>query len=319
MSTQQNPERVKEIMSWYPTLTDEQRNNFLDIINYGRIGGSGKFVLLPVDQGFEHGPGRSFEGNPEMYDPTNQAQLAVDAGCNAYAAPLGSLEIAHDVVQEHKLPTILKVNNHDMMMPDSDDPFPAITSWVDDAARLGANAVGFTIYPGSSHAFKMYDQVRALARDARKAGLIVVVWTYPRGSGLVAADEGMDKKDVEVAVDVTAYAVQIAALIGAHIIKVKPPKALVGLKDSVKKEAYKDKPIEKLSDRIKLVMQAAFNSKRVVINSGGEAKETKDVLEEVKELALGGSFGSIVGRNAFQRPHKEAVELLHKIQDIYAS
>ena len=304
-------------MSWYPELTDEQRSNFLKIINYGRIGGSGKFVILPVDQGFEHGPSRSFESNPVMYDPAAHAQLAIDSGCNAYAAPLGALEAAAEVIKKAELPTILKVNNHDLLMPDESDPFPAVTSWVDDAVRLGCAGVGFTIYQGSTHSREMYNELRDLVRAARKSGHVVVVWSYPRGSGLIPADEKLKPKDIETAVDVVAYAVHIAALLGAHIIKCKPPIALVGLKDSKKRDVYKDKPIEKLSERMRLIMQAAFNGHRVVINSGGEAKGEKDIVDEVRELQAGGSFGSIVGRNAFQRPKQEAIKLLHQIQDIY--
>lgn len=309
---------TQEILSWYPTLTDVQRANFTRLIEFGRIGGSGKFVILPVDQGFEHGPGRSFESNVSMYDPAAHVELAIGAGCNAYAAPLGALEAAYEVTQEVGVPTILKVNNHDSMMPDSADPFPAVTSWADDALRLGASAVGFTIYPGSVHAREMYSQLRDLVAAARKAGVIVVVWTYARGTGLTPADESLTSKDIETAVDVVAYGVQVAALLGAHIIKCKPPKALIGLSDSVKREVYKDTPIDTLSARIKIVMKAAFNGKRVVINSGGEAKEEQEILKEVHELKEGGSFGSIVGRNAFQRPQTEAIALLNKIQDIYA-
>jgi fructose-bisphosphate aldolase, class I len=314
-----NQSRVEEILSWYPAFTGTQSENLLKLINFGRIGGSGNFVILPVDQGFEHGPGRSFEPSPSMYDPCNQAQLAIDAGCNAYAAPLGSLEIANSLIKESGIPTILKVNNHDGMMPDGNDPSPATTSWVEDAVRLGCAAVGFTIYPGSEKAREMYEQVRMLVADARKAGLIVVVWTYPRGSGLTPADESLSPKDIETAVDVVAYAVQIAALLGAHIIKCKPPKGVIGLKDSVKRGVYKDTSIINLEDRIRIIMKAAFSGKRIVINSGGESKGSEEIINEVIELKNGGSFGSIVGRNAFQRPQSEAVELLNKIQDIYVA
>jgi class I fructose-bisphosphate aldolase len=301
-----NNNRVSEILSWYPSLTNMQRHNLLRIIRYGRIGGSGKFVILPVDQGFEHGPGRSFQPNPAGYDPLYHAQLAVDAGCNAYAAPLGALEAAMDVTAMTELPTILKVNSHDLMMPDGDDPFPAVTSWVDDAIRLNCAAVGFTIYPGSNRSREMYGQVRELVDDAKAAGKVVVIWAYPRGSGLPS-------KDSETAVDICCYAVHI----GAHIIKCKPTKDLIGLPDHIKKGTYDGIPIDTLADRTKLVIKSAFNGHRIVINSGGEAKGNDEVLEEIRQLKDGGSFGSIVGRNAFQRPRDESISLLHQIQDIY--
>jgi class I fructose-bisphosphate aldolase len=302
--------RVSEILSWYPALTNMQKHNLLRFINYGRIGGTGKFVLLPVDQGFEHGPGRSFEPNPAGYDPTYHPKLAIESGCNGYAAPLGQIEAAVDVIASAELPTILKVNSHDLMMPDDTDPNPAITSWVDDAVRLNCAAVGFTIYPGSVHSKDMYEQVRELANDARVAGLVVVVWAYPRGSGLPS-------KDVETAVDIVCYAVHIAAQLGAHIIKCKPSKAVIGLPDHVKKETYKGVPIDTLADRTKIVVKSAFDGHRIVINSGGEAKDDEAVLEEIRQLSAGNSFGSIVGRNAFQRQKDESIALLHQIQDIY--
>ena len=288
---QKNQTRINEILSWYPALTGEQSENLLKFLTYGRIGGSGKFVILPVDQGFEHGPGRSFESNPAMYDPVNQAELAIAAGCNAYAAPLGALEAAFDATKRAGIPTILKINSHDLMMPDDYDPYPAITSWAEDAVRLGSSAVGFTIYPGS---------------------------VYARGSGLIPASSETASKDIETAVDVIAYGVQIACLLGAHIVKCKTPKPIVGMKDSIKRGVYKNVSTGTVEDCIRIIMKAGFNGHRIVINSGGEARETGAILEEVRQLSSGGSFGSIVGRNAFQRSHNEAVELLHKIQDVYA-
>ena len=315
---QKNQTRINEILSWYPALTGEQSENLLKFLTYGRIGGSGKFVILPVDQGFEHGPGRSFESNPAMYDPVNHAELAIAAGCNAYAAPLGALEAAFDATKRAGIPTILKINSHDLMMPDDYDPYPAITSWAEDAVRLGSSAVGFTIYPGSVYARRMYNELRELVRDARAAGLVVVVWAYARGSGLIPASSETASKDIETAVDVIAYGVQIACLLGAHIVKCKTPKPIVGMKDSIKRGVYKNVSTGTVEDCIRIIMKAGFNGHRIVINSGGEARETGAILEEVRQLSSGGSFGSIVGRNAFQRSHNEAVELLHKIQDVYA-
>jgi len=305
-------EKINEILNWYPALTEAQTNNFVKLISYGRIGGTGKFVILPVDQGFEHGPARSFSPNPLGYDPRYHASLAVKSRCNAYAAPLGAIEAAADIIEEYKLPVILKVNNHDLMMPDEADALPALTGWVEDAVRLNAAAVGITIYPGSAHAREMYQQVKKLAHDARKAGLVVVVWTYPRGSGIPS-------KEAETAVDVVSYAVHIAAQLGAHIIKCKPTTALVALPGNVKKKVYEGLSVATLTERTRLVIEAAFGGRRVVVCSGGETKDTAILLDEVRELKAGGVHGSIVGRNAFQRPEAEAISLLHAIQEIYLS
>lgn len=299
--------RVREILSWYGADNPGVLNNMARILNQGRLGGTGKLVILPVDQGFEHGPARSFAQNPDGYDPFYHATLAVESGCNAYAAPLGFIEaVARDFAGE--IPLILKINNSDTLF-NSDSPCSAITSSVDDALRLGCAGIGFTIYPGSSMRKQMYEEIAQAAREAKKAGLLVVIWSYARGEQL--------SKEGETAIDVISYAAQVAAQLGAHFIKVKPPTAHI--EQAAAKKVYEAQkiPVGKLSERARHVVESCFNGKRVVIFSGGEAKGTEDVLKEVKELAQGGAFGSIMGRNAFQRPKKEAIELLHAVMDTY--
>jgi len=281
--------RIKEILSWYQSENPGTVKNLYQMLSAGRLGGTGKMVILPVDQGFEHGPARSFAPNPAGYDPVYHAALAVKAGLNAHAAPLGSLEMAAPEYSG-QIPLILKANSHDSMDMDP-DPIPALTASVEDALRLGCAAIGFTIYPGSSNFKHMYEEVREMALEAKAAGLAVVVWSYPRGSNL--------SKDGETAVDIVAYAAQIAAQLGAHIIKVKPPSAHMEL------EAAK-KTYEK------------YNGKRIVIFSGGPARGKKEVLEEIRQIKDGGAFGSIIGRNSFQRPEKEALGFLNEIIEIYA-
>ena len=206
-------DRVREILSWYGSDNPGTLANLYRMLNAGRLGGTGKLVILPVDQGFEHGPARSFAPNPAGYDPRYHFQLAIDAGCNAYAAPLGFIE-AGAAEFAGQIPLILKANNPDSLYGGA-DPIPAVTASVEDALRLGCGAIGFTIYPGSADRNAMYEELRELTLEAKAAGLVVVVWSYPRGSGL--------SKEGETAVDVCAYAAQIAAQLGAHIIKVKPP------------------------------------------------------------------------------------------------
>ena len=303
------PNRVEEILSWYPTSSPQTLANLRRILEHGRTGGSGKLVVLPVDQGFEHGPGRSFAANPAGYDPRYHAQLALDAGCSAHALPLGAAQmVAPQYAAE--LPLILKCNSADSLYV-GDDPEPAVTATADDALRLGCAAVGFTIYPGSAARNRMYAELRELAADAEAAGLPLIVWSYPRGSGV--SHEG------RTAVDVVAYAAHLAAQLGAHVIKVKPPTELV---ESDAARAALEKagvPLGTLADRVRHVVQSAFDGHRVVIFSGGAAKETAAVLEENRQTALGGGFGTIMGRNSFQRPHDEAVELLHTVMDIHLS
>ena len=245
--------------------------------------------------------------NPDGYDPLYHARLAVESGCNAYAAPLGFIEaVARDFAGD--LPLILKLNNSDSLFA-PEGPCSAVTSSVEEALRLGCVGIGFTIYPGSSMRKQMYEEIQAATQQAKKAGLLVVIWSYARGEQL--------SKEGETAVDVVAYAAHIAAQLGAHFIKVKPPTAHIEQKAAQQVYQAQGIPVTKLSDRIKHVVEACFNGKRVVIFSGGATKGTEALLQEVKELAQGGSFGSIMGRNAFQRPKKEALELLSQVMDTY--
>jgi class I fructose-bisphosphate aldolase len=298
-------ERVERILANYSGESPGVIGNLRKLLNTGRLAGTGKVVILPVDQGFEHGPARSFAPNPPGYDPAYHPKLAVEAGCNGYAAPLGFIEsIAHQYAGT--LPLILKVNNSDSL-GGPEAPCSALTSAVDDALRLGCSAIGYTIYPGSGLRNPMYQDLRDLINEARSVGLPTIVWSYPRGDM---------PKEAETAVDIVAYAAQIACQLGAHVVKVKPPSEVVFDKNA--KKSYEKVPIGTLAERVRHVVQSAFNGKRIVIFSGGPAKGTEAVLEEIREIAKGGAFGSIVGRNAFQRPESEAVKLLHDIMDIHA-
>jgi class I fructose-bisphosphate aldolase len=300
-------DRISEILSWYGSENPGVLKNLYQLMNTGRLAGTGKMVILPVDQGFEHGPARSFAPNMAAYDPLYHYQLAIESGCNAYAAPLGFIEAGAREFAG-KIPLILKVNNSDVLYS-SKDPKSAVTSSVDDALRLGCIGVGFTIYPGSSLRNSMYEELREITKEAKAKGLLVVVWSYPRGSGM--------SKEGETAMDVVAYGAHIAAELGAHIIKVKPPTDF--LEQSEAKKAF-DKakiPIATLADRIKEVVKSCFAGRRIVIFSGGLPKTDGELIEEVRGLANGGSFGSIMGRNAFQRSKSDSIRLLHQVQDIF--
>jgi fructose-bisphosphate aldolase, class I len=301
-------DRVQQILSFYGSDNPGTKAQIVRLLTTGALSGTGKLVILPVDQGFEHGPLRSFGPNPDGNDPLFHFQLAIDAGCNAYAAPLGFLE-AGAAEFAGQIPLILKLNNSDTLS--KMEPCSAITGSVDDALRLGCVAIGYTIYPGSGQRNTMYQDLRELTAEAKAKGLAVVVWSYPRGSGL--------GKEGETAIDIVAYAAHIAAQLGAHIIKVKPPTAHVEQAEA-KKVLEKIKiPLDTLADRIRYVVQATFNGRRIVIFSGGEAKGTDDLLKEVRQIHTGGGFGSIVGRNSFQRPRADGIDLLKKIIDVYKS
>src|SRR6185295_3943906 len=301
-------DRVREILGWYKSDNPGTLTNLARLMNHGRLGGSGRFVILPVDQGFEHGPARSFAANPAGYDPRYHFELALAAGCNAYAAPLGFLE-AGAAEFAGDIPLILKLNNSDSLYGGT-DPCPALTGSVDEALRLGCAAIGFTIYPASSARNVMYDEIRGLTEEAKRKGLAVVVWSYPRGSGI--------SKEGETAIDVCAYAAQIACQLGAHIIKVKPPTAHI--EQAAAKKVYDKEriPVGTLAERVRHVVQSSFNGRRIVIFSGGEAKDTAAIFDEVRGIRDGGGFGSIIGRNSFQRPRNDALDFLRQVMDIYA-
>ena len=299
---------IKKILDNYAGENPGVLTNLARMLNHGTLGGTGKMVILPVDQGFEHGPTRSFADNPEGYDPAYHYQLAVDAGCNAYAAPLGSLEAAAAEFAGD-VPLILKLNNHDSMAPDGDDPIPSVTASVEDALRLGCTAIGYTIYPGSAHFKSMYEEIREIGQDAKRHGLAVVIWSYPRGSSL--------SKEGETAVDVAAYAAQIAGQLGANIIKVKLPTEHLELdKDEDKFEEHSIAR-SSVADRVRYVMKSAFNGRRIVVFSGGSKASEESFLEDIRGIYQGGGNGSIIGRNSFQRPKDDAVRFLGNVMDIY--
>lgn len=301
--------RVKEILGWYGADNPGTLNNLARLLNHGRLGGTGKLVILPVDQGFEHGPARSFAPNPPAYDPRYHFELAIEAGCNAYAAPLGFLEAgARDYAGD--IPLILKLNDADSLAPEK-DPRQALTGSVDDALRLGCTAIGFTIYPGSAHQYEMFEQIRAIGEEAKHCGLAVVIWSYPRGSAL--------SKEGETAIDIAAYAAHLAAQLGAHIIKVKLPTAHIEQEAARKVYVERNIPIGTLAERVRHVVQSAFDGRRIVIFSGGAAVfDDNAVLEEIRAIQAGGGFGSIIGRNSFQRSKADALKLLGNVIDIYA-
>jgi fructose-bisphosphate aldolase, class I len=305
MAMQLTP-KVKEILSWYEGENPGVKGNLARLLMHGRLAGTGKLVILPVDQGYEHGPARSFASNPAAYDPHYLYQLAIDAGLSGYAAPLGLLQQGADTFAG-RLPTILKMNSANSLAATAPDQ--AVTASVRDALRLGCVGVGFTIYPGSDACYAMMEELREITLEAKDHGLIAVVWSYPRG--------GKVSKEGETALDICGYAAHMAALMGANIIKVKPPSDKLDL-DAAKK-VYESEDIDRstLAARVRHIMQCAFAGKRIVVFSGGDATGTEGLLNEIRQIRDGGGSGSIIGRNSFRRPKQEALALLDEVIRIY--
>lgn len=303
-------QEVEKILSYYESDNPGTKKNLASILMQGKLAGTGKLIILPVDQGFEHGPARSFASNPAAYDPHYHYKLAIEAGLSAYAAPLGMLEAGASSFAG-AIPTILKINSANSLAPKDSSPYQAITGSVKDALRLGCAGVGFTIYPGSENAYYMMDEIREIAQEAKSVGLVVVIWSYARGADL--------SKDDETSVDVISYSAHIAALMGAHIIKVKPPTELIASKEAEKVYLNENIAIDTLEKRISHVKQACFAGRRLVVFSGGVNKSLEDLYAEVRSIKDGGGDGSIIGRNSFQRPKDEAMKMLNQLIEIYKS
>ncbi|MFQ6553324.1 class I fructose-bisphosphate aldolase [Aestuariibius insulae] len=299
---------VQRILSNYEGEAPGVKANLCRMLMTGKLGGTGKMIILPVDQGFEHGPARSFAPNPDGYDPHYHYKLALDAGLNAYAAPLGMLEAGADTFAG-QIPTILKVNSANSLMPDEQSKDQAITASVDDALRIGASAIGFTIYPGSSSGLEMFQEIKEMRREAQAKGVATVIWSYPRGEAL--------DKDGETAIDIAAYAAQIAALLGAHIIKIKLSTDHLSLPEAKKVYESEGIAIKDQADRVRHCVQSAFNGRRIMVFSGGSKKGENDVYDDARAIRDGGGNGSIIGRNSFQRSREDALAMLGKLVDIY--
>ena len=299
---------IKSILSNYESDSPGVKSNLARILMSGKLAGTGKLIILPVDQGFEHGPARSFAKNEAGYDPHYHFKLAINAGLSAFAAPLGMLEAGADTFAG-QIPLIMKVNSSNSLSREKYSPSQAITGSVNEAIRLGCSAIGFTIYPGSDAALDMISDIQDMALEAKNAGLAVVVWSYPRGGDI--------SKEGETAIDIVAYAAHMAALVGAHIIKVKPPTAHIELEEAKKVYLSENIDIDTLSNRIKHVVQSCFQGRRLVVFSGGNSKDKASFLNEIRGLYEGGATGSIIGRNSFQRPYNEALSLLSEVTDIY--
>jgi fructose-bisphosphate aldolase, class I len=300
--------KVKKILACYESDNVGTKTNLARLLMHGKLAGTGKMVILPVDQGFEHGPDRSFAVNPDAYDPHYHFQLAVDAGLSAYAAPLGMIEAGADTFAG-AIPTILKVNSSNSLHNGGTAPHQATTASVKDALRLGCSAIGFTIYPGSDAAFDMFEEIREMSEEAKSYGLATVIWSYPRGGDL--------SKVGETAMDICAYAAHMAALLGAHIIKVKPPTQALENLEAIKVYEKVKIPVATLEQRIAHVMKSTFNNRRIVVFSGGAAKGEEEIYNEIREIYKGGANGSIIGRNVFQRPRAEALKMLENVVGIY--
>ncbi|KJV65728.1 MULTISPECIES: class I fructose-bisphosphate aldolase [Ehrlichia] len=292
--------RIQDILGFYESENPGVKANLIRMLLHGKVAGSGKLLILPVDQGMEHGPTKSFSKNPQSYDPHYHFKLAIEGGFSAYAAPLGMLE-AGASTYAGLIPLILKLNSSTLLSP-KNSLDQVVTSSIKDALKLGCSAIGVTIYPGSHNFFSMIRETRDLIAEAKAAGLAVVIWSYPRGNDI--------SKQGETAIDIVAYAAHIAASLGANIIKVKLPTSHIE-RDSIPYD------ISSLEKRIEYIKLSCFAGRRLVVFSGGETKTDEELFQEIQSIKLGGGDGSIIGRNSFQRSKSNAISMIEKIAKIY--
>lgn len=297
--------QVEKLLNAYAGENAGVLSNMARLLTHGALAHTGKMMILAVDQGFEHGPVRSFLMNPDAMDPLYHWNLAHQAGMSAFAAPLGLLEVGA-CRYAGQIPLILKMNSSHSLGKSSVEKNlsnQAITASIDDALRLGCTGVGFTLYPGSDYALELYEEVKDMIAQAKAKGLVTVVWSYPRGNMPSAGERSLDT---------IAYGVHTACLLGAHIVKTKLPTADVFNEDAAK--LYKEAGIDLGNGcaRVRHVMACAFQGRRLVIFSGGETKNDADVLQDIQDIVDGGGHGSIMGRNCFQRSLQHSLDLVQQ-------
>jgi len=310
------PSYIDEVFS-QTNRSPQVISSLQQMVNSGRLAGTGFFSILPVDQGIEHTAAASFAPNPLYFDPENIVKLAIEGGCNAVASTFGVLASVSRKYA-HKIPFIVKLNHNELMTyPNKFDQIMFGT--VEEAWNLGAKAVGATIYFGSEESNRQIVEVAEAFERAHELGMVTVLWCYNRNSSFKK-----DGVDYHAAADLTGQANHLGVTIQADIIKQKLPTNNGGFKainfaktsDKVYSELTTDHPIDLTRYQVINNYMGRFG----LINSGGASSGASDLSEAVFTAVVNkraGGMGLISGRKAFQRPMKEGVELLNSIQDVY--
>lgn len=298
------------------TATLNAQKSLLDVLSPGKKArlhrmlytfgpGNGTLMFLPIDQGIEHGP-RDFFPNPASKDPDYEFRLAAEAGYSAIACQIG-FATKYYPDWAGQVPLLLKLNGK-TDIPPSDESFSAVNASVEDAVRLGADAVGYTLYVGSPRQDEDLKQLGEVRADCDKYGMPLVVWSYPRGRD-VAKKGGQDSF---YAID---YAARMAMEMGADIVKINMPK--VGL------ESDKDSPApynEMQVDQAEAIRQCVESAGRsLVVLSGGSKADDEQVLGMTKMIMEAGGSGVIYGRNIWQRETSAAHDIVGQIKETLVS
>jgi class I fructose-bisphosphate aldolase len=292
------------------------------LLNNGRLAGTGYVSILPVDQGIEHSAGASFAKNPAYFDPENIVKLAMEGGCNAVASTLGVLGgVARKYA--HKIPFLLKFNHNEFLTyPNKFDQI--FFAQIEQAADMGAVAVGATIYFGSEQSSRQIIEVSQAFEAAHEMGMATVLWCYLRNSAF------KKDKDYHVAADLTGQANHLGVTIEADIIKQKLPETnggytAISTKENpygkIDKRVYTELTTDNPIDLCRYQVANCYMGRAGLINSGGASGEN-DFADAARTAVINkraGGMGLISGRKAFQRPMTEGVKLLNLIQDVYLS
>ncbi len=292
--------------------------NFQAIFNHGRLSNTGYLSILPVDQGIEHSAGASFAPNPIYFDPENIIKLAIEGGCNAVATTFGNLAIMARKYA-HKIPFLVKINHNQLLTyPNTYDQI--LFGKIQEAADLGARAVGATIYFGSPESNRQIVEVAKAFEEAHRLGMVTVLWCYLRNPSFKTKEA-----DYHLAADLTAQANHLGCTIKADIIKQKLPTCNGGFKNLkfgvTSEKVYSDLCSNHPVDLARYQVLNCLSGRIPLINSGGPSGENDlvDAAETALINKLAGGAGLISGRKAFQKPLKSGVKLLHLIQDVYLS
>lgn len=287
------------------------------LLDHGRLGGTGYCSIFPVDQGIEHSAGASFAPNPMYFDPENIVKLAIESGCNGVASTFGVLGILSRKYA-HKIPFIVKINHNELLSyPNKYDQ--TMFGSVETAYNMGAVGIGATVYWGSHESTRQLQEVSEAFALAHELGMCTILWCYLRNDGFK-----VDGKDYSTAADLTGQANHIGVTLQADIIKQKMATSNGGY-NAVKFGKTSPLVYENLSsdhpiDLCRYQVLNCYSGKIGLINSGGESKGAADLQEAVETAVINkraGGMGLILGRKAFQKPFKDGVELLNATQDVY--
>ena len=289
-----------------PTLNDLHlstgKRTRLNRLLYKYGPANGTLLLLPLDQGLEHGP-RDFFPNPPSKDPDFQLRLAREGGFSGIVFQIG---IAEKYMNAYAgdVPLVLKLNGK-TEIPSDKQPLSPLLASVEDAVRLGADAVGYTLYVGSPLQSEDFNQFRKVREDAERFGMPTVVWAYPRG-------EAIDAKGGRDSVYAVDYAARVANELGADIVKVNVPKV------NPEKDGAAPKPYNTMQPTVAEAVEMVVSSagRTLVLFSGGEMQGEGDVIQKARVAMESGATGLIFGRNVWQRPYDDALALSRQILEM---